>query len=106
MSSLKLRLTPAADDDLTKIEKYISEELSNPESAKKVVRDIVEEYEKLVEFPAMGSDISPVLGIVTGFKRLVCGHYNIFYKVDSEHISIYRILYYRREYISVLFNQE
>lgn len=103
MSRFQLRLAPSADEDLDRIESYITEELSNPDAAKKVVREIMDEYEKLADFPNMGVDITPMIGIVTGFRMLVCGHYNVFYKEDGEYVSIYRVLYYRRDFISVLF---
>ncbi|MEG2626287.1 MAG: type II toxin-antitoxin system RelE/ParE family toxin [Christensenella sp.] len=67
------------------------------------LREIADEYEKLTDFPNMGADIAPVIGLVTGFRMLVCGHYNVFYKVDGEYVSIYRILYYRQNFISILF---
>ena len=106
MKHLQIRLSPVADKDLTDIEEYISEELSDPQAAKNTIRSIVEEYEKLANFPELGTDISSALGIKTRFRRLVCGHYHVFYKVDASFISIYRILYDRRNYIGILFGTE
>ena len=102
----KLRINPLATEDLIDIKEYITKELDNPTAAIKVVRKIIESYEKLKEFPMMGTDLSVKVNIKTDFRYLVSGNYIIFYRTDDEYVSIYRILYAGRDYLRILFPNE
>ena len=102
----KLRINPLATEDLIDIKEYITKELDNPTAAIKVVRKIIESYEKLKEFPMMGADLSAKVNIKTDFRYLVSGNYIIFYRSDDEYVSIYRILYAGRDYLRILFPNE
>ncbi|MBN2863258.1 MAG: type II toxin-antitoxin system RelE/ParE family toxin [Bacteroidales bacterium] len=51
---LKLRINPLAIEDLKGIREYISRELENPNAALKIVRNIIDSYEKLKDFPLIG----------------------------------------------------
>lgn len=101
----KLRINPIARKDLLEIKDYISDELKNPNAAEKVVAKIVESYEKLKEFPYMGIELYSKIDIVTDYRYLVSGKYIVFYKVDDVYVSIYRILYARRDYTRMLFDE-
>ena len=39
----------------------------------------------------------------TDFRFIVSGNYIVFYKVDETYVSIYRILYGRRDYLKIIF---
>lgn len=101
----KLRINPIARKDLLEIKDYISEELENPNSAEKIVAKIVESYEKLKDFPYMGIELSSKIDIVTDYRYLVSGKYIIFYKADDVYVSVYRILFARRDYTRILFDE-
>lgn len=101
----KLRINPIARKDLLEIKDYISEELENPNSAEKIVAKIVESYGKLKDFPYMGIELSSKIDIVTDYRYLVSGKYIIFYKVDDVYVSVYRILFARRDYTRILFDE-
>jgi len=102
----KLRINPLATEDLIEIKNYITRELENPTAAINVVRKIIDSYEKLKEFPMMGADLSVKVNIKTDFRYLVSGNYIVFYRVDDEYVSIYRILYAGRDYLRILFPNE
>lgn len=102
---MKLRINPLVVEDLKQIKAYISNELGNPNSALKIVKNIMERYSKLTEFPNMGVTLSNLIDIKTNFRYLICDTYIVFYKVDQEYVSIYRILSSRQDYIRVLFKQ-
>ncbi|MDY4078929.1 MAG: type II toxin-antitoxin system RelE/ParE family toxin [Clostridium sp.] len=99
----KVRMTPIALKDLKEIKSYISEELLSEEAALRTVKQIIESYEKLAEFPLMGKKLSSVIDVDKDYRFIVAGKYIIFYKVEEEFISIYRILYGRRNYMEILF---
>lgn len=99
-----IRINPLALDDLREIKKYITEELENPTAAINVVSSIIESYEKLKEFPMLGGELTAKIHIPTDFRYLISGSYLVFYKVDSSYVSIYRVLYAKRDYLTILFN--
>ena len=102
----KLRINPVARKDLLEIKEYIREELDNPNAAENTLIKIAESYEKLKDFPYMGIELSSKIDIATDYRFLVSGKYIIFYKVDDIYVSIYRILYARRDYTRILFDEE
>ncbi len=101
-----IRINPLVLEDLQEIKKYITEELENPAAALNVVSSIIESYEKLKEFPMLGGELAAKINIPTDFRYLISGSYLVFYKVDSSHVSIYRVLYAKRDYLTILFNNE
>lgn len=102
----KLRINPVAKKDLFEIKEYITKEIDNPNEAINVVSKIIEDYEKLKEYPYLGLKLSSKIDVETNYRYLISGNYLIFYKVDKEYVSIYRILYARRDYIKILFDEE
>ncbi|WP_209124167.1 type II toxin-antitoxin system RelE/ParE family toxin [Alkalihalobacillus sp. BA299] len=103
---LKLRINPVAKRDLYDIKEYITKELDNPTAAVNVVSKIIKDYEELKEFPLLGLKLSSKIDVETNYRYLICGNYIIFYKIDDTYVSIYRILYSRRDYVKLLFDEE
>lgn len=101
----QLRINPYAKQDLLEIKEYITQELDNPLAAINVISKIVESYEKLKEFPMMGVDLSSRIDVKTDYRYLITGNYIIFYKADDVYVSIYRIIYSRRDYAKILFDK-
>ena len=99
----KLRINPAALQDLKEIKAYIEDELNNPDAAENVIRRIIKTYEGLKDMPMIGKRLSAVIDLDTDYRYCISGSYLIFYKVDSEYVSVYRILYGRRDYTKILF---
>lgn len=102
----ELRINPTAKRDLLQIKDYITEELENPEAAVDVVAGIIESYQKLKDFPQMGRELSSKIGVTTDYCYLISGKYIIFYKIDDIYVSIYRILYRKRDYTKLLWEEE
>lgn len=88
------------------IKEYITKELDNPAAAVNVVSKIIESYEKLKEFPMLGVELSSKIDVSTDYRYLISGNYIVFYKADDVYVSIYRIIYSRRDYIKILFGEE
>ncbi|MBU9713629.1 type II toxin-antitoxin system RelE/ParE family toxin [Evansella tamaricis] len=102
----KLRINPVAKNDLYDIKEYITKELDNPTAAINVVSKIIEDYEKLKEFPLFGLKLSSKIDVKTNYRYLISGNYIVFYKIDDEYVSIFRILYSRRDYVKLLMGEE
>ena len=99
----KLRINPLALKDLKDIKEYISIELDNPKAAKRMIEKIIKRYESLRKFPFVGAELSSKIDYKTDFRFLVCESYIIFYRVDKQYVSIYRILYGARDYMQIIF---
>jgi len=80
--------------------------LQNPESASNTVDGIMDTVDKLNDFPEMGPPLSSITDIESAFRFLVCGNYIAFYHLNGEIVSIDRVLYGKRDYIRVLFEEE
>ncbi len=102
----KIRVNPIALKDLMSIKEYITEELDSPDAALKIVKKIVDSYEKLRDFPGMGISLNSKIDIPTDYRFLVSEEYIIFYKLEGEYVSIYRILNARMDYLKVLFTEQ
>ena len=100
---MKIQVTPAALNDLKEIKSYIENDLSNPIAAKNVIKRIIDDYSRLERSPHMGPLLSSKVPFDTDYRFLVSGNYLVFYRADDAHISIYRILYSRRDYLKIIF---
>ena len=101
---MKIRVTHAALNDLKEIKSYIENDLSNPIAANNVIKRIIEDYSCLEISPHMGRSLSTKVPFGTAYRFIVSGNYLVFYKVDDEYVSIYRILYGRRDYLKIIFD--
>lgn len=100
----KIRINPVAIADVQEIKAYIDED--NPGAAAKMLNAIYSRIEKLADFPEMGASLSNKINIKTDYRFLVCGTYLIFYKIEGEFVSVYRVLNGMRDYLSILFAEE
>lgn len=98
----KIILAPESLQDLTDIGDYISEELSSPQAAYKLLSDIFSSIDLLKINPLMGANISALTNIVSDYRYLVVKNYLVFYRFSNSTIYVDRILYSRRNYISIL----
>ena len=101
---MKIRVTPAALNDLKEIRSYIENDLSNPIAANNVIKRIIDDYSCLEISPLMGPSLSTKVPFDTDYRFIVSGNYLVFYKADDEYVSIYRILYGRRDYHKIIFD--
>jgi len=99
----KLHYTHEAQRDLDEIWDYIVSDLSNPTAAARTVNRIMDTIEQLTDFAEMGAMLSSVADVESNYRFLVCGNYLAFYRVDGNNVYIDRILYGRRDYLRILF---
>ena len=93
----------AAKRDLEQIGDYIADDLKNPQAALNTVSRIQDAIDRLSEFPFIGAPLSAVAGVDTDYRLLVCGNYLAFYRPQEKEVLIDRILYGRRDYLTILF---
>ena len=99
-----MKIRVVSTDDLKEIKSYIKNDLSNPIAAKNVIKRIIEDYSRLETFPHIGPSLSTKVPFDTDYRFIVSGNYLVFYKADDEFVSIYRILYGRRDYLKIIFD--
>ena len=102
----RIEYSPEAVADLQGIEEYISVELENPQSAEKIVDDIIDKIDNLSELPEIGSPLSSRVDVKTDYRYLVCGNYNVFYRVEYDTVKIIRVLNARRNFMTILFGMD
>lgn len=100
----KLFISSAAQEDLLEIKRYITEELENPNSAKKVVLRITKRLRDLIDFPQSGVLLSSKINLDVGYRYIVCDNYLAFYRVEKDEIYVDRVMYGRRDYMKILFD--
>jgi len=100
----KIRINPMAIDDVREIKDHIAGD--NPGAAIKISNAIYTGIERLADFPEMGVSLSAKINVKTNYRFLVCGVYLIFYKIEGEFVSVYRVLNGMRNYLPILFGKE
>ena len=101
----KVMLSSAAKADLQETRRYVSSVLSNPSASKQTLKRITTQLHTLEQFPEAGT---PVLipGSPVAYRYLVCGSYMAFYHIHNEEVIVDRVLYGRRDYLSILFGDQ
>ena len=103
MAAFKLRINPLAISDILLIKAYIAED--NLDAAKQMGITIYAQIEGLAEFPGIGISLRTKVNIKTDYRFLVCNSYLIFYKIEGEYVSIYRVLNGVQDYLAILFSE-
>jgi len=97
---IRLRYNPIAISDLEEIKEYISQD--NKEAAIRLIKQLIEKTESLIDFPNMVLSLSKKISIKTRYRYLICNQYIIFYIFENDTINIMRILHGKRDYLKIL----
>ncbi len=102
MKKYNIEYSMEAKQDLIDIKRYIKYNLQEPNTAQKLITKIKNEIDNLKDNPKMYSIIDD--DIIKRFKirKLVVGNYIVFYRINDESIQIVRIMYGRRNWITLL----
>ena len=98
-----LHLSEEAQNDLIEIKTYIEEELLNPSAALATVSRITKSLRMLQTYAEIGTPLSSIMDIESDYRFIVSGNYISFYRVYGSEVYIDRILYARRDYMRILF---
>ena len=96
-------MSEEAERDLEQIGDYIAEQLKSPKAALNTLRKMKVSIDKLTYFPLIGAPLSANINIDTDYRFIGSGNYLVFYRFKDNNIFIDRILYGRRDYITILF---
>ena len=101
----KVILSAAAKADLQDTRRYISSVLTNPRASKQTLKRITAQLHTLEQFPESGTPIL-IPGSPVAYRYLVCGSYMAFYHIRNQEVIVDRVLYGRRDYLSILFGDQ
>lgn len=90
--------------DVHEIKAYIAED--NPQAAARLGEAIYSKIEKLADFPEMGVSLNAKIGLKTNYRFVICDAYLIFYKIEGDFVSVYRVLNGVQDYLAILFADE
>ena len=79
--------------------------LSNPSASKQTLKRITTQLHTLEQFPESGTPIL-IPGSPVAYRYLVCGSYMAFYHIRNQEVIVDRVLYGRRDYLSILFGDQ
>ena len=99
----EVKVSPQAVEDLLEIKNYIENELQNPIAAHNTVEKIIETYEDLANYPEIGISVERYVSFPTDYKFVLANNYSIFYRIESEVVKVIRIMYSRRDFVRILF---
>lgn len=101
----EVKVSPQAADDLLEIKDYIENELQNPIAAQSTILKIIETYEDLANFPEIGIPVEKYVDFPTDYKFVLANNYSIFYRIEGKIVRVVRILYSRRDFVRILFEE-
>lgn len=101
-------ILPQAENDITDILNYISDELKNPTAAKNLWSDIKEALRRAITFPyAMPIIKNERITLGKEYRRLDVNNYVVVYKIveESKEIRILAVLYAPSSIITKILNR-
>ena len=102
---ISVALSPEAEKDLLQIKDYITDELENPAAANRILSEITKRIGKLADFPELGRMIEAIVPLESEHRVLVCGNYLAFYLLEENMVLVDRILYGKRDFVRILFDE-
>jgi toxin ParE1/3/4 len=93
----EIRVSAAAEQDLLEIWDYIAE--SSESTADRLIDEIADKYEALIDFPEMGRSRDE---IAYNCRSLNAGKYLIFYRLIPQGIEIARVIHGSRNLADIL----
>lgn len=98
-----INYSPMARNDLDEIWNYITNELKSFSAAENTVNGIMDAVDALREFPEAGTKLLFHNKLDSGYRFIIYKNYVAFYHIQTNEIYVDRIIYGKRDYMSILF---
>jgi addiction module RelE/StbE family toxin len=95
----ELKINPQVYDDLVDIKNYISED--SPNEALKVVSCILNDMERLKDFPDSGEKLSNKIHFEVKYRYIITYSYATIYYVDGDEVIVTTVLHLARDFSSI-----
>lgn len=102
----KIHYSPQALADLDEIRSYIASELNNPIAAENTVNGIMDAVDTLRVFSEAGAILCFADGINSGYRFVRHVNYLAFYRVIDVDVFVDRVIYGKRDYMKILFENQ
>jgi plasmid stabilization system protein ParE len=107
LGDYKVYIDASAEQDLSAILSYIALTLKEPAAAKRIYSSIKEKILSLRQMPERHSIVNEEPFAQQGVRMLLVENYIAFYIItDAKEVHVFRILYNRREWQSILSNSD
>lgn len=100
MERYKVRILPAAQEDMAEIVEYLN--TLSPQAALRYYDLLVERIESLSDMPERCPKTRDAQLLLRGFHYLVVENYLVFFIITGDIVQVHRILYGRRQYENLL----
>lgn len=98
---MKLKINPQVFDDLVDIKASIAED--SPEQAVKVVAKILQDMERLVDFPESGNKLSNKIRFAVKYRYIITYSYAVIYYVENDFVIVTTVLHLARDFSAIKF---
>ena len=98
---MNIAITPEAFNDLEGIKEYLDDKFGT-EKEVKILSAIINDIERLKEYPETDIKLFERFGIETDYKCIYTNQNYVFYRLESSTIRIIRILNVKRDFLYVL----
>lgn len=85
----KVIITPTAYKEINKIYNYITEDLYAEKAARKLMRKVEEEIQRLKYAPKIHTEIEKNDELKRNYRRIVINNYIILYTIDEENNLVF-----------------
>ena len=104
MTDYRVDITVTANNDVKDIVDYITNELKNPSSAKKLIMELREAFVTLKAMPNRHELVQDARLAHKGVRKLLIENYIAFYCVNEKqkNVTILRVLYKRRDWENLI----
>lgn len=92
----QLKINPQVYDDLVMIKEYISED--SPEEAHKIIRKILDDIERLRDFPDSGAKLSNKVGFDVKYRYIMTYSYVTVYFVENDFVNVTTVVHGARDF--------
>ncbi len=102
MKKYNIEYSMESKQDLIDIKRYIKYNLQEPNTAQKLITKIKKEIDNVKDNPEMYSIVDDDIIKRFEIRKLIVNNYIVFYRINGENIQIVRVMYGRRNWITLL----
>lgn len=95
--TLEVVYSTSAEEDLENIYDYVSVDLMNPETARKLILRIMDSIESLNTMPLRFPIYFDEPWRSQGIRFFPCANYLIFYRPNKDRVEVVRVIYKKRK---------
>lgn len=99
----EIKLSSFAASDLDEIWNYIAHVLKSPIAANNTVNGIIDSISVLKDFPESGTILYFESDLQSGYRYVVYKNYLAFYHLFDNQVYVDRVIYGKRDYMTLLF---